>query len=154
MVHCPSLLKCMTEVVVGSKLVAHQTIRKGTPRISAAMLWYGFVVVLSFTYLYFDLFASPRVPFLLGGDQVFYWMGAMRLLSGQAIFREFFQYTPPGTDLVYAVWFKIFGSRIWVTNAVVLSLGVLSTLLCFSLSRQLMRTGNALIAAGLFLVVI
>jgi hypothetical protein len=154
MVHCPSLLKCMTEVVVESKLVAHKTIRKGTPRISAAMRWYGFVVVLSFAYLYFDLFASPRVPFLLGGDQVFYWMGAMRLLSGQAIFREFFQYTPPGTDLVYAVWFKMFGSRIWVTNAVVLSLGILSTLLCFSLWRQLMRTGHALIAAGLFLVVI
>lgn len=119
-----------------------------------AVRWYGLVLSACFAYFYLALFSSLRVPFLLGGDQEYFWMGAQRLLSGEAIYKDFFQYTPPGTDLVYVIFFKLFGEKIWVTNAVVLTLGVLSACLCFSLSRQLMKNTHALIATGLFVVMI
>ncbi|MBB6146684.1 4-amino-4-deoxy-L-arabinose transferase-like glycosyltransferase [Silvibacterium bohemicum] len=114
-------------------------------------------IVLAFTsaiYLYLNLFSSLRFPFLLSGDQIYFWMGAQRIVGGQAIYRDFFQCTPPGTDLVYAACFKVFGETIWVTNAVALVLGVLSACLCFSLARQLMKNAPAMLATALFLVLI
>lgn len=53
-------------------LATEKTTQKSTPRITASLQCYGFVLAISFTYLYFALFLSPRVPFLLGGDQAFY----------------------------------------------------------------------------------
>jgi hypothetical protein len=116
--------------------------------------WYLLVVAGSSVYLYLSLFASLRVPFLLGGDQLYFWLGAQQLLYGQIIYRDFFQFTPPGTDLVYAAFFKVLGPGIWVPNLVVLLLGVLLACLCFSLARQLMRETRAALTTGLFLVLI
>jgi hypothetical protein len=72
-------------------------------------------------YLYANLFVSAKTPFLLGGDQVYFWMGALRILDGQAAYRDFFQITPPGTDLVYAAFFKVLGTDVWVPNTVAAS---------------------------------
>ena len=59
-------------------------------------------------YLYFNLFAFPRTPFLLNGDQAFFWMDAQRMLNGEHVYQDFFQFTPPGTDglsgIVQSVW--------------------------------------------------
>ncbi|WP_263417566.1 ArnT family glycosyltransferase [Terriglobus albidus] len=118
------------------------------------MRWHAVVAFFSAIYLYLNLFSSPSFPFLLGGDQVYFWMGAQRLLNGQTIYRDFFQFTPPGTDLVYAASFRLLGETIWATNAVALFFGVLSACLCYSLSRQIMRVASALTATGLFLVLI
>jgi hypothetical protein len=119
-----------------------------------SLRWQAFTAVISAIYLFLNLFRSLRFPYLLGGDQIYFWMGAQRMLSGQAIYRDFFQCTPPGTDLIYAAGFKIFGETIWVTNAVALVLGVLSGCLCFSLARRLMKNAYALLATALYLVFI
>ncbi len=65
-------------------------------------------------YLYTKLFTFKGIPILLGGDQIFFWMDAKRLLLGERIYLDFFQFTPPGTDVVYLAFFKLFGPRIWV----------------------------------------
>jgi len=122
--------------------------------IHEGLRWHVIVAVFSALYLYLNLFSSPRFPFLLGGDQVFFWMGAQRLLDGQTIYSDFFQFTPPGTDLVYAASFGLLGKTIWVTNAIALILGVLSACLCYSLSRQIMKVAPALAATAMFLVLI
>ena len=59
---------------------------------------------------------ASHTPILLGGDQVFFWLDAQRMLYGQRIYQDFLQFTPPGTDLFYLALFKLFGFRIWVTN--------------------------------------
>jgi hypothetical protein len=112
------------------------------------------VALGSAIYLYLNLFASGEVPFLLGGDQAYFWMGAQKLQSGEMIYRDFFQFTPPGTDLIYAALFSIFGTRIWVSNLVVLVLGVFFACVCFSLARKLMRDRSAALATALFMVFI
>jgi hypothetical protein len=103
-------------------------------------------------YLYLRLFSFHNVPFLLGGDQDYYWMNGMRILAGEHIYQDFFRYLPPGTDFLYAALFKSFGSRIWVTNLTVLALGLAFAWACFSLSVKLMRRSLACLTTVVFLV--
>jgi hypothetical protein len=105
-------------------------------------------------YLYFNLFVSARVPILLGGDQTYFWMDAQRMLHGELPYRDFFQFTPPATDLVYFLPFRLFGPYLWVTNLVVLALGVALCGICFSIATQLMELDLALPATLLFLTLI
>jgi hypothetical protein len=81
-------------------------------------------------------------------------MNARRMLQGERIYVDFFQFTPPGTDLLYLGWFRLFGPHIWVTNAVVLVLGVVLCWLCFRISKWIMEPAQAFLAAWLFLVLI
>jgi hypothetical protein len=105
-------------------------------------------------YLYLNLFTINGTPYLLDGDQVFFWVYAERLLNGEHIYRDFFQMTPPGTDLAFFSLFRLFGPRIWITNWVVLVLGVALCWLCFRVSLSLMQESSALSAAFLFLVLL
>jgi hypothetical protein len=105
-------------------------------------------------YLEVNLFRTPRIPFLLGGDQVFFWMKGQRILLGEHIYRDFFEFTPPGTDLLYLGAFTAFGSRIWIPNLVVLLLGTTLCWLCYRVAALIMERGHAALAAALFLVVL
>jgi hypothetical protein len=105
-------------------------------------------------YLYLNLFVFPRVPILLGGDQLYFWMDGQRILHGELPYRDFFQFTPPGTDLFYFSVFRLFGPHLWVTNLVVLTLGVALCWLCFSIASQVMELEPALAATMLFLTLI
>lgn len=114
----------------------------------------GCVLAGAAAYLYANLFIFWRVPVLLGGDQTFFWEYASRMLRGQRPYVDFFEFTPPGTDLFYLALFKIFGPRIWVTNLAVLALGVALCWVCLRISAALMRRSLAVLATGVFLVVI
>jgi hypothetical protein len=113
-----------------------------------------FFVVATCLYLYVKLFTFNGVPILLGGDQIFFWMDAKRLLLGERIYLDFFQFTPPGTDVVYLAFFKLFGPRIWVPNLIVLILGVLFGWVCFRISVSFLKTSRAILVASLFTVLI
>jgi hypothetical protein len=112
------------------------------------------LLLSSSVYLYVNLFAFPNIPFLLSGDQVYFWMNAQRMLKGERIYQDFFQFTPPGADLIYLGFFKLFSPHIWVTNAVVLVLGVISCWVCYEISKLIMAPPQALLGASLFLVLI
>ena len=105
-------------------------------------------------YLYLNLFAFPKTPLLLGGDQTYFWMDGQRMLYGDQPYRDFFQFTPPGTDLFYFLLFKLFGPHIWVTSFAVLVLGAALTWICFEVASQIMEFELASLAASLFLVFI
>jgi hypothetical protein len=101
-----------------------------------------------------NLYSWRLQPFLLGGDQVFLWTAAWRMLLGDRLYQDYLQFTPPGVHLIYLGLFRVFGPRIWVTNAMALALGVLSTGLCYALARQIMDRSRAFLASWLFLVVL
>jgi hypothetical protein len=111
-----------------------------------------YVLLGSAFYLCCNLFSLRGVPFLLGGDEQVFWMNALRIMQGELIYRDFFQFTPPGTDLVYVSMFSLLGPRIWVPNVVQLLLGTSLACLCFHIARFITRTAEALLAAALFLV--
>jgi hypothetical protein len=112
------------------------------------------VLVGSAIYLYVNLFTFGAVPFLLGGDQVYFWTYALRMLHGERIYQDLFSMHPPGTDLFYSTLFALFGERIWVTNVAVLLLGVTLCWVCFRIASQVMAKHWALLAAWVFLVLV
>ena len=112
------------------------------------------VLVGSATYLYVNLFTFGGVPFLLGGDQVYFWTYALRMLHGERIYQDFFTMHPPGTDLFYSTLFVLFGERVWVTNLAVLVLGVTLCWVCFRIASQIMDNRLAMLASWLFLVLV
>src|ERR1051326_8864119 len=126
---------------------------KRAPR-TERVLWCLLVLLAVVSYPYLNLFAFPHTPYLLGGDQAFFWMDAQRMLGGEHVYQDFFQFTPPGTDLVYLALFKLFGLRVWVTNATVLVLGVALCWVCFAVAREIMARGPAVLATLLFLTLI
>jgi hypothetical protein len=105
-------------------------------------------------YLYANLFADLRTPFLLGGDQAFAWMRAQQLLFGEQIYLDYLEFTPPGADLTYLGFFRLFGPRVWVPNLVVLLLGVGLCWMCWRIARSLMSRAQALLAVALFVVLV
>jgi 4-amino-4-deoxy-L-arabinose transferase-like glycosyltransferase len=105
-------------------------------------------------YLYVNLFTLPGTAFYLEGDQTWFRANALRMLHGERIYQDFFQFTPPGTDLFYLVLLKLFGFHTWVMNAAVLLVGVALCCICFSVAKLLVKRRLALLAAALFLVLI
>src|SRR5579862_2609187 len=111
-----------------------------------------YVLLGSGLYLSWNLFSLEGTPFLLGGDGQVFWMGALRMGHGDLIYRDFFEFTPPGADLVYLSAFTLLGSRIWVPNVVLLLLGIGLAWLCFHIARHVMKPVAATLAVALFLV--
>jgi len=119
---------------------------------TARWFHYNFLV-LAAAFLYLSLFVLPATP--IAGtdlDQAFYLHDATRMLSGQMIYRDFFQFTPPGTELVYLSIFKVFGVRAWIPNAVLLALGLSLVWLTIFISQKIMSGLTAYLPAILFLV--
>jgi hypothetical protein len=104
-------------------------------------------------YLYAGLFTITGTPFLLGGDQVFFWTNAQRALYGELIYRDFHEVTPPGTDLVYLAAYELFGARIWIPNLVVLLLGLALCWICFHVASLVMKRSQAALASSIVTVV-
>jgi hypothetical protein len=111
-----------------------------------------FLSISAALYLGLNLFTFSGIPFFLGSDQTYFWVYAQRMISGELVYRDFFQFTPPGTDLAFFAFFRIFGARFWVTSFVVLLLGIALCLTCYSIARLLMERTPALLTALTFLV--
>jgi hypothetical protein len=112
------------------------------------------VLLGSALYLYLNLFTFKGIPFLLDGDQVYFWTYGLRMLHGERIYQDFFTMHPPGASLFYSTLFALFGERVWVTNVAVLMLGVVLCWVCFRIASRIMETRYALLAAALFLVLV
>lgn len=102
-------------------------------------------------FLYLHLFIPPFVPLWIGGDQTVYVFNASRMLHGDVIYRDFFQFTMPGTELVYLAFFKLFGAREWVPNFLLILLGLISAALIFRISKRVLAGPTAYLPALLFL---
>ena len=90
----------------------------GFPRGTALVLMGGLI------YLYLILFSPPFIPTFLASDGTIYISQATRILHGEVPYRDFFELTPPGTDLVYYILFKLLGFHHWIHNTTLLVLGM------------------------------
>jgi hypothetical protein len=105
-------------------------------------------VLGTFAYLYLNLFVPPFTAICLGEDEGIWLMDAMRMLRGQVMYRDFFQFTAPGTQLVYFVLFVWFGPRTWVPNVLLILLGLGFVCLSAVISKRVMG-GSAVFLPGL-----
>jgi len=76
------------------------------------------LAALTFAVCYLRGFVFPHTPFLFWGDQPGFATKGARILAGEIPYRDFFEFLTPGTDLVYAALFRIFGILPWLPNLV------------------------------------
>src|SRR5260370_25906641 len=81
----------------------------------------------STAFLYLRTFLLPATPLNAFGDEIHYFLHAVRMLHGELPYRDFFTFVFPGTDLLYAEGFRIFGVHQWVAPGLILLLGLLLT---------------------------
>ena len=96
-------------------------------------------------------FVAPHTPILLWGDALGYATKGQRLLSGEMPYRDFFDFIPAGTGLVYAAIFRCFGVSLWVPNA---SMSLVAAVAAFQvtwLSQRLLPSAFQLFPSLLFI---
>ncbi|HEV2494474.1 MAG TPA: hypothetical protein VG204_15535 [Terriglobia bacterium] len=102
-------------------------------------------------FLYLNQFIPPSTPLCLGEDEGIWLMDAMRMLRGQVMYRDFFQFTAPGAQYVYFILFLLFGTRTWIPNLVVIILGLGFVWLSVAVSRHVLKGAAVFLPGLLFL---
>ena len=62
----------------------------------------------------------------------------MRLYDGDVMYRDFFQFTFPGSQAWYWLMFSIFGLKYWILSATLVAIAVGSAWICLKVSREVM----------------
>lgn len=93
-------------------------------------------IVFCCIFLYLHLFVLPALPIFYEEDHLYFIQDAWRMFQGEAIYRDFFQITFPGTQLLYLSLLYVFGTKFWVINAVVFLQGILQTSLCWLIAKR------------------
>jgi hypothetical protein len=76
----------------------------------------------------------------------------LRIVHGQVLYRDFFELVTPGTDLLYAAGFKLFGVHAWILQAWTILLGVALSCVITSLACKILTGLDVFLPAILFLV--
>jgi hypothetical protein len=119
---------------------ALKSLRAGT------LLFFGLLV----GFLYHFFFIPPFVPINTGGDSFLYLAPAQRMLQGEMIYKDVYEFLPSGTALVNFFMFKLFGLRPWIPNLLAVALGVGLAWVGVVISRRLMRPELALLPSAIF----
>jgi hypothetical protein len=108
------------------------------PVIGMKSKWVVAVLVgLTFAACYFRSFVFPNIPVLLWGDQLGAATDASRMLAGQLPYRDYFELLTPGSELVYASLFKLFGVSLWIPNLTMACLAAATTFLMTLCARYI-----------------
>ena len=118
----------------------------GIPKLSVVCYLAG-----SILFLYLSLFVVKVGPIYQNGDQLIYLENAVKMLEGQTMYSDFFQFTPPGTEFVYLCLFKLVGVHLWIPSLVLLLLGSVFMWLSVVIARRLMSGSDVFLPGLLFL---
>jgi hypothetical protein len=109
------------------------------------------VLLVCGVFLYLQVFILPQIPHVAAGDQSIYVYHAARMFDGQLIYRDYDHFTTPGTDVLYAALFKLFGVRAWIPQAMLVLIGVVTAWLSIEISKKVIQGLAAFLPAFLFL---
>lgn len=96
-------------------------------------------------------FVGLRTPVYQGDSSPIFLMEAQRMLAGEAIYRDFFELTLPGTPLAYLALFKVFGVRAWIPDLAWVLLGTGLAWVGVLIAKHLVDGLLALLPSALFL---
>jgi hypothetical protein len=105
-----------------------------------------------FVFLYPFLFAPHFVPINRDVCNSVYVSDAYRMYQGEVMYRDFFQFSPPATALVYFFLFKFFGLQPWIINLENVLLGLSLAWLGVIIAKKVTRPDLALLPSAIFLV--
>jgi hypothetical protein len=103
-------------------------------------------------FLYLRTFLLPAAPFAATDDQSLFFARAVRILQGQVPYRDFLEIVTPGTELIYAVGFRLFGVHAWVMPMWTIATGLAFSLLITYIAAQIVDGPSVWLPALLFLV--
>jgi hypothetical protein len=92
-------------------------------------------------------------PTLSGADESYMLYGAKRVLQGQAVYRDFFDFVTPGSFYLYAVAYALGGVSVTTARITTAALNALSAACTYVLTLYVASLGEALVS-GLLVVVI
>ncbi len=75
----------------------------------------------------------------------------MRLLDGDVMYRDFFQFTFPGSQAWYWLMFSIFGLKYWILSAMIVTIATGSAWTCLKVSREVIG-GNLFVVPTLLFI--
>ncbi len=94
------------------------------------------VLLGSGIFLYLQVFVLPATPRAAIGDQSIYLHSAARMYDGQLIYRDYDQFTLPGTDVLYLLLFEVFGVKTWIPQMMLVLVGVITVWLSIVIARK------------------
>jgi hypothetical protein len=109
-------------------------------------------VAAAVAFLYLRTFLLPATPLVAAGDQVLFFVRALRMVHGQVLYRDFFELVPPGTDLLYAAAFRSFGVHAWILQAWCVVLGLALAGVITLIAGRILSGPIIVLPALLFLV--
>src|SRR5262249_47573676 len=118
--------------------------------VSPAWMW--LYLAATAAYFYLALFLPPSTPFFYGSDCITPLSNARRMLDGEMPYRDFFEFSAPGLDLVYLGLFKLFGAQLWLPNILMVLVAVSFAWLGLVVSQRVMSPGLAFLPGSLFAV--
>lgn len=111
----------------------------------------AFLLVGGLACLFLQAFILPCTPIYQGETIPIFLLEARRMLEGQAMYRDFFEFTLPGIQAVCFFLFQLFGVRAWISDAMLIVLGVSLAWLGAALSRRVLPGRLILLPSLLFL---
>lgn len=105
-------------------------------------------------FIYFHVFALPCTPVWRDGDQSIFLVNAERMVGGETLYRDLFQFNLPGTEVLYFLAIKLFGPSLLIPSVALLVLCTANTLLVFSLARKVVPDRVAVLASVAFLFIV
>jgi hypothetical protein len=101
--------------------------------------------------LYLNAFFFPHTPIYQGDTASIWLLDATKMFQGQVIYRDFFEFSLPGTQVIYLLLFKWFGVRAWIPNATWVVLGIGLAWTCVVISKQLLSGASVYLPSLAFL---
>ena len=114
---------------------------------------YALVGIGAAIFFYLHLFRYPATPVFHIGDQFNYLEHAERMLHGEILYRDLFQFNLPGTEYLYYFLFRCLGIRLWIAASALFIADTAVTIFIYSLSRIVLGGAAALFPVIAFLVI-
>ena len=130
--------------MVATRVEAHDAALGARATAYNAAVGLGFLAIA-----YAQVFILPTVAPVPGADSMIFLAGAARMVRGEAIYRDFFEITYPGTELYYAAWMKVVGVKAWIEALSLVLLGTTCALLTWRIALRALRNERAALQAGL-----
>jgi hypothetical protein len=97
------------------------------------------IVCASTAFAYLLVFKLPGTPIYLENDSLIFLSDAQRIGTGEVMYRDFFQFTFPGIQVLYRSLFSIVGERYWILPALIIAISGATAMLTIALARCVSR---------------
>jgi len=109
------------------------------------------IILATLVFVYLLVFKFPFTPLLNESDHHMFLYEGMRLFDGDAMYRDFFQFTFPGSQAWYWLMFSVFGAKYWILPATIVLISGASVWVCLKVSSEIF-TGKIYVIPALLYI--